>query len=80
MKFLLILFFLKLNFFTDIVKMLEETSHLSMRTRNIINFIKLLCKVIIIAHMIACMWGYIGIYEVKSGVTYTWFDYIGIRD
>ena len=62
-KFLLLLIFLKLNFFSDLIKTLEDTSNIKMRTRNFLNLAKLSFMIIFTAHILACVWGYVGILE-----------------
>ena len=50
---------------------------MSIVVRNVFYFIKLIFIVIGVAHIIACIWCYIGISETNLGISGTWFDYIG---
>ena len=63
LKFLLLLIFLKLSFFSDLIKTLEDTSNIKMRIRNFLNLAKLSFMIIFTAHILACVWGYVGILE-----------------
>ena len=47
---------------------------------HIIRLLKLFFKMILTAHIIACVWGFVGNVEVKLGYNDTWFDNIGITD
>ena len=55
---------MKLNSFTKIVKRLEERSHFSKRTGNKIKLVKLLFTVIVIVHLVACIWSFVGLQEI----------------
>lgn len=72
-KFFLLLFFLKLKRFTDIVRRLSEITHLSEKAGNFIRLIRLLFTIVIIAHILTCTWIYVAVQEAKMG-SYSWID------
>lgn len=78
-KFFLMFFYMKLNCFSDITKRLEELSHLKKKTSLIIQLIKLVFTILIIAHMIACLWILVGIIQIRRGSN-NWMTHIEIQD
>jgi len=48
--------FFKLTNFKRIYLKIEETSTLGNSSRNMIELLKLLCMILIIVHMLACIW------------------------
>lgn len=74
LRFFLLFFFMKLSSFNEIIKKLEERSHLNKRISNIIQFIKLLFTIVIIAHIFACLWVFVANIESNYNLE-TWMDH-----
>ena len=55
-EFLSVIFFLKLEVFSDLLKKIEESFHLTWKMKNIINLFKLMILILCISHIFACIW------------------------
>lgn len=71
LSFIRMLFFFRLINFSSIVKKLEEMIFIDQSIHNILSLFKLIFRIILLSHIFACLWHYIGrISENNSWITH----------
>lgn len=67
-----IILILRLKDLDNILRRLEEYLQLKGKKEGIYQLIKLILSLLFLAHVCACVWHYIGIYEISSGIMDNW--------
>lgn len=52
----LVFFLIRIGSFSRTLRKVEDVSYLSKKTKNIIALVKLIYKIVMIAHLLACLW------------------------
>ena len=65
---------LRLKNLDNILKRLEEYLQLKGKKEGLYQLLKLSISLLFLAHICACVWHYVGIWEISSGVTNNWIN------
>ena len=74
-----IMVILRIGTVEGLVKRLEEYLHLKGKTEGVFQLIKLTANLFFLAHIGACVWHYVGLWEISNGVYDNWMVRKGIE-
>lgn len=62
------LFLIRIGSFSRTLRKVEDVSYLSRKTKSILALVKLIFKIVMIAHLLACLWVKFAIIEQENNV------------